>query len=322
MGIFLGFGMLHIAYDNVSMYYIATVCYDDNHKVGGNNMDGETLVSIKISGKLSYEDNITLSQAAQIIAFIDSSTSGSSTMPAAVTRLAPTALISSSIVKTPREALEDSGAKTNAEKIVAFAGTVLDEGQKETFTLEDVRPLFRRAREITPKNLSRDLDGAIRANWVAEGDEKGDYYLTKKALEVLETGFSKVRATHSKSTSTPTSKKPRRTGIEMPDEFKSVDPIPASVEDYPDYFKLTKDQDRFLWVLALAKHLNLDGLDNKAIAWVTDQLGHGIELGLIGSKLSAAKNSGRANRSTQTGKIRITTPGEEYLKGLLAGEEK
>ena len=211
-------------------------------------------VKIKISGKLSYEDDITINQAAQIIAFIDSSSSvGLASAPGPAPRLAAANIASPGLTATtPREALDNAKARTNPERIVAFAGMIHAEG-KDTFTLEDIKPLFRRAREATPKNLTRDFDAVIRAGWADQAEEKGEYYLTKKGQEILEAGFQKGvlarkgtngGASRSKATAP---RKPRKPA-EVPDVFKDVDPIPASIHGVPDFRKLNGEKERFLWV--------------------------------------------------------------------------
>lgn len=286
-------------------------------------MDQQKPVKIVISGKLSYQDDISLNQAAQIIAFIDSSSNMELIVPATATRLAPVQLASSMAksASTPREALDGSGAKTNPEKLVAFAGLVLDEG-KDTFTLEDVKPLFRRAREATPKNITRDLDGAVRSGWVADADEKGEYYLTKKALEALETGFNNHRpvrpvASTSKKSKSATPSKTRRTSTEMPDAFKDHDVVPNSIDGYPNYTTLGNHKDRLIWALVVAKSMGIESLSNQEAVWLTDRLGVGISTNNLGAAFTGAKKAGYVNRSLQTHKIRLVSPqAENYLAGL------
>lgn len=287
-------------------------------------MDQQKPIKIEISGKLSYSDDITLNQAAQIIAFIDSSSNVEMVVPAQATRLSPATLNASRSRNgaNPREVLDSTGAKTNPQKIVAFASTVLDEG-KDTFTLEDVKPLFRRAREATPKNISRDLDAAVRSGWVADADEKGEYFLTKKALDALDAGFGTAQGERSSPTArrSSSSSKPRKTAVEIPDVFKDIDPIPGTIEGIPPYVKLKSDQDRFLWVIKMAKTLGFEGLSNQEIVWVTDHLGSGIPTKQISSKFNNARAQGRVNRSTTTQKIRITPDGETYLTTLGATKD-
>ena len=123
-----------------------------------------------MTGKLSYEDDITVAQGAQIISFLASG--GAITSPAsppadvrgAEGSAAPEGRRAG---LSPRDVITSAGAKTNPEKIVAFALYVERQGGKDTFTIDDIKPLFRQARETTPRNLSRDLDAAIRSSWVA-----------------------------------------------------------------------------------------------------------------------------------------------------------
>ena len=150
-------------------------------------------VKLTISGKLQFEDDITLSQAAQVVAFLSSSAAvapshisqGSTTTPR---------LLGRTSTSSPREALEASGAKTNPEKIVALAVHVIQEGSKETFTIDDIRPLFKRAGEPPPANFARDLETAIRTGWVFESEEKGEYHINNKVSRVLEDTFEPLRA--------------------------------------------------------------------------------------------------------------------------------
>jgi hypothetical protein len=273
-------------------------------------------IKLIISGKLSYEENITLSQAAQIIAFVDSSSSvaDTSSLSPSQTRLAsPAPIVTTS---NPREALEASGAKTNPEKIVAFALYVAQEGEKETFTLEDVKPLFRRAREATPRNISRDLDTAIRSGWIAESEIKGEFYVTDKASRVIENSFDAIRGNRVNGNKKRTSsiRKPRKGSTTIPDSFREIDEITPTSDEFGDYHKLKTKTDKFLWAVNLAKMLSIPGVSNQEVVWLTDKLGEGIATQDVAGYFRQNRNAGRVNRSTQDNKIRITPIGEEYLR--------
>jgi hypothetical protein len=285
-------------------------------------MDPLKPARITITGKITYSDDITLNQAAQIIAFIDSSSDGGMMMPASAARLSPEVItVGATQALTPREALDNSKAKTNPEKIVAFAASIHKEGEQDMFTLEDIKPLFRRAREATPANLSRDLDSAVRSGWVADGDNKGEYYLTKKGLDAFEEGFEKSSTSKSGSVSTPSKKpsarKPRKSSVETPEAFKDVDEIPGQMDGYVSYPSLSSNVDRFLWVIQMAKEvLKVEAVSNQDVVWLTDRLGSGIATNNINGVFLSAKKQLRVNRSVQTNKIRITPTGETYLKSL------
>jgi hypothetical protein len=282
-------------------------------------------VKITISGRLSFEEEITLGQAAQIIGFISSSDPGMG-MPTPVLPLAtppPSApkMISALSIGTmlsPREALNASGAKTNAEKIVAFALCIAQEGDKDTFTIEDIKPLFRRARETAPTNMSRDLAMAIKAGWVADSDMKNEYYVAAKATGVLETGFKGIRQARGNGTKVRSSNgKPSRKAINtVPEAFKHVDTIESTIEGCVSYHKLTKKVDKFLWAVYAAKLLGASSVSNQDIVWLTDRLGDAIPTGNITKNVQHLSKAGYVNRSLQDSGIRVTPKGEEYLKSL------
>lgn len=289
--------------------------------------DETTQVQITLAGKLSYSDTISLSQAAQIIAFIDSSTlpSGFSSAPPPGSPLGGT-----TGSRNPREALDTSGAMTNPEKIVAFALHVSQEGGKGVFTLEDVKPLFRRARESTPRNLGRDLDTAIKAGWVAESNAKGEFYVTEKATRVLDTGFEEIRSgrvgarrpgTSGRRPRTSASpKRPRNTST--PDAFAGIDSIAPTIDGYVNYHKVDTKKDKLLWAVNAAKLVGVPSVTNQELVWLTDQLGEVITTKDIPAYYQRNQKDGYLNRSHQDNKIRILPKGEEYLKLMAEGKTK
>ncbi|HYH74863.1 MAG TPA: hypothetical protein VD735_02780 [Candidatus Saccharimonadales bacterium] len=287
-------------------------------------MEREKPVKITLSGKLSYQDDLTVNQAAQILAFIETSASMEVNTPATAARLAPLQATTATIRTrlTPREALESSGAKTNPEKITAFASTMLDDNHEGTFSLEDIRSLFQRARETTPKNLSRDFEKVIQVGWVDESEDNGKYYLTTKGLDALEAGF---KAQGSKKTSGRTARKSSPKAIATPEVFKNagVDELPTTIEGYPTYTKLTNNKDRLIWALLLASTLKINSLNNQEIVWLTDHLGVGIHVNNMGASYSYAHKAGLVNRSIQDDKTRLVMPqAGDYLKNLSSTAEK
>ncbi|MFS8100268.1 hypothetical protein LFM09_24360 [Lentzea alba] len=296
-------------------------------------------VKITISGRVSFEEEISLSQAAYIIAYIGSSDPATGTSPSAQNTVAPAAItatptanapmmisaLSTSAPSNPREALDVSGAKTNAEKIVAFALYIAQEGGKDTFTPNDIKPLFKRARESAPQNFARDLAAAIKSGWVVESDEKNEYYIAAKASAALEVGFDGLRQTRGSNGSktrqsgakTSRNGKPSRKAINtVPEAFKDVETIESTIDGIIDYHKVTKQVDRLLWAVYAAKRLGVPSVKNQDIVWLTDRLGDGIPTGNITKNFQHLSKSNYLNRSLQDGSIRITPRGEEYLKSL------
>jgi hypothetical protein len=91
-----------------------------------------------------------------------------------------------------REFLDGVGAKTNTKKILAIGQFLIEHGGKESFTREEVRGEFRRAKESFPANYPRDFNSTIGSGWIAEvHGSPGEYYVTRKGSEALETGNSK-----------------------------------------------------------------------------------------------------------------------------------
>lgn len=89
-----------------------------------------------------------------------------------------------------REVLEESGAKTMPEKIVAIGAYLRDHQMQTSFTREDNKGRFRTAGEPIPANYPRDFGKAIQAGWIAEDHQnRGQYYVTRRGDEALSSRF-------------------------------------------------------------------------------------------------------------------------------------
>jgi hypothetical protein len=273
--------------------------------------DEEHTTKLTLTGEVIFSQSITKSQAGQIIAFLgtqlpmpNQAYSGSAletTIPSTTHRF-----------ETPRAAIDETGARTNPEKIVALASYVLQEGTRDAFSLEDIKPLFKRAGEVTPKNLGRDLISAVKAGYITESNQRGDYYFTKKASSSIENGFeAKALAT----------KEHNRTGYRsrklnaqtLSDEIKNIE-ITTTILQYPGFYELKTKSDKFLWVLVLAKKSNVGSLSASEVAFVSDAIGEGIPSSDVNSYFRLNQKKNFVNKSLQDKKIRITPSGEEYLK--------
>ena len=293
-------------------------------------MSDENAITLTMSGnKLSYNDDITVVQAAQIISYLHAGialTSPVTPSPAVAESDSPAASERRRPGLTPRDALEATGAKTNPEKIVAFALYVEQQGGKDAFTIEDIRPLFRQARESVPGNLSRDLDAAIRSNWIAAAEDKGEYYVTEVAAGVLDSGFDSIRSRGgtakatktTRTTKTPSSRRTRRTtAIPVPEAFKGIE-VSTTLDGYVNYHKVKTVTDRYLWAINAAKVWGVEALTPTEVAWLTDQLGAGIPQSDLTGYYTRHQKKGHVNKNAE-GKIRVTPPGIEYLAGLGTG---
>lgn len=280
----------------------------------------EKPITISIKGKVSYEDEITVVQAARIITFLDTEGAGNASPGVDPGQdlgepVGPASKKSRNGVASAREALDLSGAKTNPEKIVALGQYVLQDGG-ETFKAEDIKAQFRRARESAPGNFGRDLGTALREGWLAEGNS-GEYYVTNKIHGIFDGDFKFPRSTSSGSGRGRATTKPAKV---KPDVFAGIDEFPTRMDGLASYSKMKSEKDRLLWALHFAKDRGIKGLVNKDLAWLTDHLGTGVPSGHIAGAVRSAKSAGYLNRSTMDQTLRITDDGELYIKSVGTGE--
>ena len=270
--------------------------------------------TIAITGKVNYDDTITVAQAAQIIAFLNPADEETATLGGPSLGDSSGQRGSSKKVENAREAINVSGAKTIPEKIVALAGYVLQDGG-ETFKADAIKVQFQRAREPMPGNFTRDMTSAITSGWVAEG-EAGEFYLTSKVEGVLDGGFSFAaggarggrtrQGTRSRSTA------PKKVK-EKPTVFAAIDEFSVTMDGFPAYNKMKSNKDKLLWAVKFAKTHDIKGLSVQDIAWLTDHLGDGIPARQVSAAFTSARGPGYANRSTLDDTIRIGDDGETYL---------
>jgi hypothetical protein len=275
-------------------------------------------ITITIKGKVGYEDEITVAQAARIITFLNADDDDASLGPEPGTgnpAPAMTAKATGKAVASAREALDVSGAKKNPEKIVALGQYVLQDGG-ETFKVEDVKAQFRRARETPPGNFSRDLGVAVKEGWIAQG-ENDEYYITNKIQGIFDGDFKFPKSTSVGGRSRGTAKAAAKA---KPDVFTDIDEFPTRMNGVASYSKMKTDKDRLLWALHFAKSQGIKGLTNKDLSWLTDHLGAGVPSGHISGAFRSGKSAGYMNRSTVDQTVRITEDGEAYLKTVGAAE--
>ncbi|WP_410620574.1 hypothetical protein [Amycolatopsis sp. cmx-8-4] len=281
-------------------------------------------VHLKLSGRISFEEDISLGEATKIVAFIDALHSGGNPDVSLDNNGEQGKGVASSGGRpsrneslTPREAIDVAGAKTNGEKIVALAANLLNSRDGDTFEIDEIGPLFQSARERVPAKINRDLSGAIASGWVAEAGKSGEYFLTKRVENILESGFAALRARRTGGAVKPRATAAKKTRItSVPENFEGVDICGVPMPDIPSYGAIKVKRDRLLWATRLAKELGLEGLSNKEIVWLTDKLGDGIVTNDVNGNFKGLQKLGYINRSTINNLVRITAKGEEYLKAM------
>ncbi|MER8046577.1 hypothetical protein [Streptomyces sp. NPDC094032] len=295
-------------------------------------------VHLALSGRITFEQDINVAQAAQVIGMLQAPSGlESSTLSHELPALPPAVALTTEeeaeeppalegarrprLAESPRQALELSGAKTHAEKMTAFAAYLLQEEGHQTFTQSDIRRMFQRSRERIPSHFSRDFDQAVRAGWIHEGEVKGEHFISDAAKDVMENGFTELRSKRrgKRGGSDPVSrggrKKPRT--APPPEAFAGLD-IPSTIDGVLPYHRVKLKRDKLLWVLMLAKGLGIEGLQGAEAAWLTDKLGDAIPTRDMNGNFTGLRRAGYANRSMGDNSMRITEQGEEYLRSLRA----
>jgi hypothetical protein len=282
-------------------------------------MDEEQPIKLTLSGAITFDQAVTKSQAGQIIAFLGTTvaTPGLDYAPKAAAVTLPATNKAPVKFETPRVAIDLTGAKTNPEKIVALAGYVLQEGSRETFSVEDIKPLFKRAGEITPKNMGRDLLVAIKNGYIDEADQKGEYYFTRKATSTLEDGFASDDMPRKRRKSS--NRRPSQPKQQLISEELQAVEVSTTIPGYPGFYQLKTKSDKFLWVLALAKKWHVGSLTPPEVAFLSDNIGDAIPTNDVTSYFRVNQRKGFVNKSLQDKKIRLTPIGEEYLSSLSEG---
>jgi hypothetical protein len=282
---------------------------------------GDTRLTLKITGRLAYEDEITIVQATQIIEFLNSDSVTSLGSDGTTRRHSPAGETVRVQASAPRAALDDSGAQTNPQKILALADWVVRDGG-ETFQLDAVKVEFQRAREPMPKNISRDLGTAIAAGWVAEAETKGEFYVTNTGYEALENGFgsdSPIRAPRKVKARGGSNGGPKSGASARgakPAGLASIDVFSPVMSGVDPYHRMPTQKDKLLWALHFAQENGVKGITNTEAAWLTNELGDGISSKHLTARFDLLRKTNYANRSTTDRKMRITPDGVTFLQSI------
>lgn len=262
-------------------------------------------VIIKGSG-LTYQGQTTLTKAAQVIAFLNTESELVTTETVLVTNdMSNFALESSKPKISPRQALIDSGARSNSEKIAAFAH-YLKLTQNQVATVSDLKLLFSKSGEPVPKNFARDLKDAVRSNYVYES-EKNEYELTEYGHEAVENKFAleKVKKTERKRVM-------KTKNVEVRNEVVMLD-ISTVEPGYPQFHSLNKGQ-QILWICAVADFKGIEELNYKEIVALIDRLKGNVTTGTF-----TALNEGNIKNGylkVSPGGFKVTQVGIDKLKEL------
>lgn len=278
-------------------------------------------VKISIEGEgLQYSGETNLHKAAQIIAFMgteQSSLQNSGASAAAPSSLMAPATPAMQTNMTPRQFINQAGAKTNVQKIAVIAKYLKDRS-REVFVRNEIVEEFRRAGEVSPKNIGRDIKETVIAGYICESpDQTGEYYLTNEGEEAIIEKFTmekdgkKSKPKAKKAKSTASSSEPTNASL------KDLVFIPK-IDGVPSYWDIKKS-DRIHWILFAAKAHKVDELTNKDIEYVAKMLGDNIGSSTVDAFSKTNRKQSYLHKNGTT--YRILQPGIDHLQGLLTVKE-
>lgn len=217
-----------------------------------------------------------------------------------------------------REYLINKDAKTNPQKILAFASYLKNIENITIFSTKEIRSQFENAAEVYPTNFVRDFKNTLKYGWIApSAQEKGKYYITTTGENAMESKFT------SHPINSPMKK--RKKGIKkafLPSaiirpEISNLEIEPIN-QEFNKYWDLKKKGDRILWILAVAKMVNLGELNFKELSVVASKLGDNIPPTSMSALITPHKKNSRLITPTQNEikVLKILEPGINYLKEL------
>lgn len=274
-------------------------------------------VDINIKGDgLTYEASTSILKASQIIAFLNAGTEisasqqqlSSSSQNPQLTQLKYNN-------KTPIDALSESGAKTNMQKILVFARYHLEKAGGLTFDPQNIRIYFKKAGIGEPSNYNRDIRDAIALNYIYEED-KGEYVITDYGNKLLESGFdgeAKYKQGKKKQLSVKHSSK-KNSILRASDSVSALEIVPK-LEGIIPYHDIGKKGDRILWILYFAFQNSISELAPSDIEYMATKLLDRIPT----TSLAALTEKSRKDvylTKTNDGKFKLLHDGIEYLKNI------
>lgn len=266
-------------------------------------------ITINISGGgLTYQGETSVTKAAQVIAFLNAESVDLSQVPLAAERSMQEFTLEPPRQKvSPRQSLVESEAKSNAEKIAAFAYH-LQQTQHEAVTISGIKSLFSRSGEPVPQNFSRDLKDAVRSNYIYES-EKGEYELTEFGIEAVEHKFAieKIKRTERKR-----SKSTKTKNVEISSQVQELE-LSAVESGFPAFHSLNKGQ-QILWACTVADTKGAPELNYKEIVYLIDRLKGNVTTGTFTALNEGNIKKGYLKQTNQG--FKVTQVGIDKLSEL------
>lgn len=277
-------------------------------------------VKVRLEGDgLNYETDSSVIQAAKIIGFLNTQeplVDDYIVTPQAAIR--QNNFLNEDEVRqvaSPREAIIESGAKTNAQKIVVLGKYIIERDNTDEFGSNELKALFLKAGEPAPRNLARDVRDAVRAGYITGSLDKSDAYI------VTNTGHRAISDSFMIHGGQSVRRKKRGTGgsngtarlQSEPEWLKDVS-VSDQLDGFPSYRKMKTRSQKILWILQWAIINSRESLSSGDIISIASKLGNSIP----GKQVAAACSPYLSKYYISKGSegYSILYEGTEYLKSI------
>lgn len=268
---------------------------------------------------LEYETEASLIQAAKIIGFLNTEEPLTTEYDQGQSRIskAENNFIDEGSVRplsSPREAVLDSGAKTNAQKILILGQYIADRDGTDEFAPAELKTLFVKAGEAAPRNLARDIRDAIRAGYITESIETtGVYVVTNTGRKAIAEGFQNNGAVSGNRRRSASSSRHSVTKASkaVPDWISSLS-ISDQMEGFPSYRKMSIRSYKVLWILQWATTLGREQITGAEIEAVASKLADNVPSKQVASSVRPFLSKSYISKNSEG--YRILHNGSEHLK--------
>jgi hypothetical protein len=267
---------------------------------------------------LNYETDTSVIQAAKIIGFLNTQTPLAGEYPAVSAQmLKQDNFLEESKARqasSPREAIIESGAKTNVQKIVVLGSYIIDRDDTEEFGSNELKALFLKAGEPAPRNLARDMRDAVRSGYITSSLDKSDAYIV--------TNTGKKAISDSFTVNNPQTKRKRKAGSnssstakpKLETEWLKEITVIDQLENFPSYRKMATRSQKALWILQWGKVNDKDKLSGAEIIAIASKLGNNIPRKQVTATFSPYLSKEYVSKSSDG--YSILYDGTEYLKSM------
>lgn len=274
-------------------------------------------IKINISGDgLQYETETNLLKASQVIAFLGTEASSDSSQKAVLNPILDKPKTS------PREALNDSGAKTNPQKIAVLGHYLMNRDKVETFSSAEVRETLKKSGEPLPANFSRDINEAVKLGYIYEDDnDKDRYWITESGNLKIREGFGE----NNETSKVKKNKKKRKSGgtngdSKIREEVKNLE-IETTFSGVSYWSSGLNKGQKILWLLAFADSKNIADLSPQEIEDLATRLKDSILVRDL-SALTEANFKKGFIRKISSGNYKVLEPGIQFIKNYTPQENK